>query len=109
MQLAGQRLDHMIPPKPDVRLRLSAQRALLGAVPKTLREVSVELQGSVLRFRAVFEQEPSDDERELLSVACTEIVADYPDVHDVQDEYVVVPPPAKPMPLAEVVFRRAER
>lgn len=94
--------------KPDVDLLLSAQRALLGAVPCNLRAVSVELRGSVLLFRAVFGREPTEEERELLSVACTEIIADFPQVMQAKEEFLVVSPPAKPEHLAELVFSRAE-
>jgi hypothetical protein len=90
------------------RLLLSAQRALLGAVPCNLRAVSVELRGSVLLFRAVFAHKPTDEETELLSVASTEIVSDFPQVMDVKEEFLVLPPPTRPEHLAEPVFLRAE-
>ena len=91
----------------DSGLRLSVQRALRGAVPPILRACSVELRGPVLLFRAVFSREPTDDERELLSAACTEMVADFPEVMDAREEFLVVPPPEEPQHLAELVFPRA--
>ena len=95
---------------PDGRLRLSAQRALLGAIPPSLRAVSVEFRGTVLHFRAVFDRESGDDDREMLSVACTEIIADYADseLSSVEEEYLALPPPSKPSHLANLVFLRAE-
>ena len=94
----------------NVRLCLSAQRALLGAVPHSLRAVSLEFRGTVLHFRAVFWKEPTDDEREMLSVACTEVVADFTDdeLTHLEEQFLTVPPSCEPEHLAELVFLRAE-
>ena len=61
----------------DIRLRLSAQAALLGAVTPNLRSFSVELREGVIHTLAVFETEPSEYERELINVATAEILADF--------------------------------
>jgi len=93
----------------NVRLCLSAQRALLGAVPPSLRAVSLEFRGTVLHFRAVFSQDPTDEEREMLSVACTEVVADFTadELTNLEEEFLTVPPSRNPEHLSELVFLRA--
>jgi hypothetical protein len=64
---------------PDgVHLRLSAQRALLGVVGPSVRVVAVSYRGQTILFEALLDPNASDDEREALEVAATEIVADYP-------------------------------
>jgi hypothetical protein len=58
-------------------LRLSVQRALLGSVPATLRAVSVAVSDRCIHFRCCFDGPASDDDKELLSQAATEIIADF--------------------------------
>jgi hypothetical protein len=57
-----------------VPLLLSAQRALLGSVPASLRAASLELRGSTVHLQAVFSTDSSDGDRELLSAAAAEII-----------------------------------
>jgi len=61
----------------SVELRLSAQRALLGNIPPTLRVVSLEVRRTVIHFRAVFTSAATNEHRESLSVAATEVIADF--------------------------------
>ena len=92
-----------------VDLRLSAQRALCGQVPASLRAVSLEIRSTTIYFRAVFEPGASDADRELLSVAATEVVADFSAPTTIEEEFLYVPPPAKPSHLRYLVFLRSER
>lgn len=69
--------------KPDQEskqeIKNSIQRALLGHVTPNLRAVGVNLEEntkSVLTF--YYDQEPSEDEQELASLADTEFIADFP-------------------------------
>ncbi|MFT3786534.1 MAG: hypothetical protein QM770_10255 [Tepidisphaeraceae bacterium] len=89
-------------------LRLSARRALLGQVPSSLRAVSLEMRDTVIHFRAVFEPGTSEADREFLSVAATEIVADFTAPVTIQEEYIELAPPAEPLHLRHLVFSRSE-
>jgi|SRR5437870_3133686 len=92
----------------DARLRLSAQRALWGHVPPSLRAVSLEIRGSVIVFRAVFEPAATKDDRNLLSIAATEVIADFPGPATIEEEFLEVALPTKPSHLRNLVFLRAE-
>ena len=61
-----------------VLLRLSAQRALWAAVGQHVRSIYVGYDGTTVRFLAMVDVDLPDDERGALSVAATEIIADYP-------------------------------
>jgi hypothetical protein len=90
-------------------LRLSAQRALLDKVTPGLRAASIEAEGSVIRWRCYFDSlDAKQREWEFLSVAGTEIVADYPAPTVIKDEFLVAPVPNKMEHLAHLVFHRCE-
>src|SRR5215204_5532189 len=91
-----------------VDLRLSAQRALWGHVPSSLRAVSLEMRGTAILFRAVFEPGASEADRELLSVAATELIADFPAPTTIEEEFLDVALPEKPPRLRYLVFLRSE-
>lgn len=57
--------------------RLSAQRALWGTVPISLRAFSGDVKGHVVLVRAIFDETVTNEDKELISVACSEIIADY--------------------------------
>ena len=75
-------------------LCFSAKRALRGQTPETLRAYSFEIdpKKKLIRLRAHFAQQPSEDDLEAISVVETEIDADFLD--DFKDEtgIEVVPP-----------------
>jgi hypothetical protein len=91
-----------------IDLRLSAQRALWGHVPPSLRAVSLEMRDTTIFFRAVFEPGAPDDDRELLSVAGTEIIADFSAPTTLEEEFLFVAPPTIPPHLRYLVFLRSE-
>jgi len=64
----------------DPALRLSAQRALLGAVGPNVLGVCVALEGGQLSFSGFMTESATEDEREALDIAATEILADFPEV-----------------------------
>jgi hypothetical protein len=78
--LTGYITEKLIVHKSKVDLRievlLSASRALLGAVTKHLRGVTVAYNNDLLIFRAYFDKGASSDEIESLDIALTEIIAD---------------------------------
>lgn len=91
-------------------LRLSAQRALVGAVTPGLRAVSVEYSENIIKWRCIFESEQAKETQwEVLSAAATEVVSDYLHPVTINEEYLVVPSlHAKMEHLASVVFLRYE-
>lgn len=90
----------------DIRLRLSAQRALLGAVTPRLRSFSIDLSAGVIQTLAVFETEPNDGERDLIQAVVTEVIADFTD--ETLDEQIVASAAKPPPRLRIVAFERFE-
>ena len=72
-------------PRDDAALLLSAQRALLGNVGPNVLAVYVAGSDDQLRFHAYVDEDATGDELEALSVAVTEMIADFPDVTDVDE------------------------
>jgi hypothetical protein len=91
-----------------MRLRLSAQRALLGNIPANLRCVSLEYRGTEIACRFVFHAVPSEEEKELLSGAATEIISDYSGPFTISEEYLAVPCPQALPFLRHLVYLRNE-
>ncbi|WP_035614921.1 hypothetical protein [Haloferula sp. BvORR071] len=89
-------------------LALSAQRALLGNVPSSLRAVSVEAGKGILRFRAIFNSDPDQGTRDFLSTAAAEMIADLQAPCSLDEHYPVVPAPLPMEHLAQLVYLRAE-
>lgn len=89
-------------------IRLSAQRALLGAVPSCLRAVSVEVEGTVVRMRSIFDFGASDADKELLSVTSTEIIADFSSPFTIEEELLVLPTTQPMVHLTHLVYLRHE-
>jgi hypothetical protein len=94
----------------DIRLRLSAQRALLTHVTPQLRAVSVDIDPvhHQVWVRFVFDGEPSESAREAASCAATEIVTDYVDGWDFAEEYVNCPAPSRMEHRRICVYHRCE-
>jgi hypothetical protein len=92
------------------RIRLSAQRALLGNVTPQLRAVSVDTDPESKRVsvRFVFDGEPSESVRDAASCAAAEMIADYPDPWTIHEDYVVCPAPARMEHLRHIVYARCE-
>jgi hypothetical protein len=62
----------------EPELRLSAQRALLGAIHPSIRLIKIKRDGSCIRLTVVAVAQLDDEAAEALSVAAAEIVADFP-------------------------------
>jgi hypothetical protein len=86
------------------------RRALGGMVTPELRGVTISVGDNVVRARMIYEREPTDDERELVSVVETELIADFPPEDDITVVPDSAPPPAQPdlLPGEEWVYRRPE-
>jgi hypothetical protein len=91
-----------------VTLLLGAQRALWGNVPTTLRSVSVSAAESVIHFRCYFDAGASDNDRELLSDAAGELLADFRSPWHISEEFIELAAPAPMAHLEHLVFLRHE-
>ncbi len=92
----------------SIELRLSAQRALLGAVSQNLRHVSCEIESGIISVLFVFDGPISDQDREAASIACAEIVSDFPG--NISETYLRIdaPAPYRDKALRLWVFQRME-
>ncbi|HDK6330971.1 hypothetical protein AAHY48_19675 [Klebsiella variicola subsp. variicola] len=61
----------------NVYLKLSVQRALFGNVTPNIRAVVAELSGKNISLLFYFDGQIDDDDKELVSVIETEIIADF--------------------------------
>jgi hypothetical protein len=69
-------------------LIISCHYSLLGAIPNKLRGLTVALENETLYWKGYFDGEPTVEEKEILSIACTEVVADFPIIRVVKEEYL---------------------
>jgi hypothetical protein len=92
----------------SISLRLSGQRALLGQVTQNLRAVSVEVHSDTLIFQAVFDNDFSESDRELLSMAATEMLADCPSHFKIEERYIKLADPEAINNLEHLLFERYE-
>lgn len=74
-----------------VSVLLSMQRALWDVVTPGLRGVSVAHQDGGIAARFLFDHEPTDDDREDVSLAETSLFTDFPDGFDVTFSAARVP------------------
>jgi len=91
-------------------LLLSAQRALLGAIFPELRLIKVKREGSTIFFTTIADRTPSDAALEALSIAATEIIADFPDCNRISEQVFVtdVELPKEDILQEGWVYQRAE-
>ena len=89
---------------PDIRL--SAQRALWGCVPCSLRAFSVEVARAVVRTRSIFDETATDREKGLLSEAGAEIIADFPAQFKLEEEFLVMSRGQEMQHLSGLIFLR---
>jgi hypothetical protein len=96
--------------RPDIDIRLSAQRALLDHITPPVRSVSVDIDEliKIIRVRFVFERQPSDSERDAASCAVAEILSDYGESWKLDEQYSVMPSPARTENLRIIVYHRCE-
>jgi len=92
----------------EQKLKLSAQRALLGCIPTSLRSASFEYKGTEIACRFIFNGTVSYADKELLSCAATEIIADYSSPYTISEEYLDVSCPGEMEYLTFLVFLRYE-
>ena len=83
----------------DPDLRLSAQRALLGAISPQVRLVKVRRDGSCITLTAICDLAFSDATHDALTTAAAEIQSDFPEC-DVNER---ITGSAEPLPLANLL------
>jgi hypothetical protein len=93
----------------NIDLRLSGQRALCGNIPTSLRSVSAEFRNNKIVFQCIFDGNPSDDDKELLSIAATEIIADFPDINEIDEQFLAVKYPEKFKDLENLLYLKYEK
>jgi hypothetical protein len=97
----------------DIRLRLlvSAQRALLFAVPPSLRAVTCGWQGTELKLSFIFDGPISEDDEESAQIVGTEVIADFPSPWTISEQIERLDHPAdlRPSALPLWVFARKEK
>ena len=93
-----------------VRLLLSAQKALLGAVHPQLRQVSVDAdeQQKIVTIRFEYDGSPNEEVWEACSVVATEVIADFQSPWDIDEQHLAAPAPSKLNGLPLVVYKRGE-
>jgi hypothetical protein len=83
------------------------QNALLGAVTSNLRAVLVRYDSSSVHFEAYYDGEIGDDERELMSLVETEVLAALPSSNTVEHTLTRLDAPALiPKERSWVYFRK---
>ena len=92
----------------EAGLMLAAQRALLSRVPPSLIAVSVELDYDAVRVRYIFDDTASEDDKELLSEAGTELIGEFSESYRIEEEFLVVPERSEMEHLSSLVFLRYE-
>ena len=90
-------------------LLLSAQKALLGVIRPNVRGISVARSEQSFAWRVYFDKEPSSEEKEEQSIACTEIIADFEEALFSQEEMLVVPWPEPIECIGDWVYLRWEK
>lgn len=72
-------------------LLLSSQQALIGAIPKKLRGLTVRNDYNSLLWIAYFDDQPTEREKDILSRAYREVAAKYPNIQSIREEFVFIP------------------
>jgi hypothetical protein len=98
----------------QVRLLLSVQGALLGAVPATLREVTCGWEGTEVKLRFVFDGAIEPDDYKGAQVASTEVIADFSEPWTIWEEIVRIDHPtdlreSRPVGNMVLAYLRKER
>jgi len=94
----------------DVGLRISAQSAFLGLIHPEMRLIKIKCIERVIHLTVVFSSQPTEKAIEDVSVAATEIIADFPDAKKISENIIVSDGPLPVEDLLEEgwVYRRAE-
>ncbi len=75
-------------PAGQADLRLSVQRALLGAVGDSLDGACADLRDELIILTWYVEPDMPEDEREALEVAGSEVIADFPSSFGIDERFI---------------------
>ncbi|MFJ8261015.1 hypothetical protein ACIQ4I_03505 [Rummeliibacillus sp. NPDC094406] len=92
-------------------LILSTHRALYEAIPPNVRGIICRYENGILIWKVFFDGSYTEDEKELLSCACTEVLSDFPDyIKRVEEQYIKLSYPQKMemAPMSDWAFKRYE-
>ena len=89
-------------------LRLKAQIALLGEVPASLRSVSIAAAPKAVSFRAILTTDASEGDREALSCAATEFIAQFDSDTSLNEQIICYDGRLEERELPLLVYRRKE-
>jgi hypothetical protein len=94
----------------DIKLMLSAQRALTSHITPKIRAISLDIspEKSQIVFRAYTDGGMHESALEELNIALTEIIADHPSDWEFLDEIIVLPEPENMNHLRLLVYLRCE-
>ena len=92
----------------EAGLMLAMQRALLSRVPPSLIAVSVELDFDAVRVRYIFDDTATEDDKELLSEAGTELIGEFSESYRIEEEFLVVQERSEMEHFSSLVFLRYE-
>jgi hypothetical protein len=90
-------------------LNSSAQRALGGNIPKSLRKASIEIINKEVQWLCVFDYSANENDFEDCSIAGTEIIADFNCEYTINEIFEKSKPNEQPRTLGTVVYERKER
>jgi hypothetical protein len=96
------------PQTETITLRLSAQRALLGAVTPNLRHVSCDVANGDIAVLFVFDGPITEQNRDAASTACAEIISDFSGNISETIARIDAPAPYRDKALHYWVFQRQE-
>lgn len=82
---------------PQLTLKLSIQRALLGEVTDRLVSVTCGLKGQRVEVKAYVTGKVTDDDLERISFISGEVIADFPEEYTINDSCVSVDSEAEEM------------
>ena len=96
---------------PDrVELVMSLQRGLLGEVHAQLRMASIQADpfGKLIRLRFEYDGEPTEEAQECSSRAATEVISDFREPRQLDEEHIACSAPSRCAPLEHLVYWRHE-
>jgi hypothetical protein len=73
---------------PEIELRLSIQRALLGAITCNIHSVTCGIRRNEIQIVAYFRGDVSPEDVERFQVVSTEVIADFPEPYTIREACV---------------------
>ncbi len=91
-------------------LLFSVNRALWGEVSPNMRRVEAKADGYIILLRFYFDGEPSSEDRNSVSCAGAEVIADFSDEYVIEEEIIRLDAPERlpADPNRMAIYRRRE-